>query len=120
VLNLPRLHLYIAATLVAREAVAFTSLLEKLRSAGVDVVDYDELMRRVVVRASGTGIALLASFAKAYFEDVSFEIKASARPGASWRPPRAAASSSLAGASCSTVHAMTGLSGARSVVAGSS
>jgi len=74
-----RVYSYLVATLTVSLDKAFPSVIQALRDAGLDVLDYDEASRRVVVRASAGLAPVLASMLRAYASSYTLEAKGSAR-----------------------------------------
>jgi hypothetical protein len=71
-----RLFVYVAGVMVVRPEYAFASVLERLRDVGMNIVDYDELERRIVLKAASQSIALLPLIVKKYAVSFVFEVKA--------------------------------------------
>lgn len=80
------MFIYLSGTMVVRGSIAFATVIERLRDSGIDVVDFDEVSRRVVVRAPASHAGLLAAAARSYAESIVFEIKASATVPRGWKP----------------------------------
>lgn len=82
------IYVYISSTVVVKGSIAFATVIERLRDSGIDVVDFDEVSRRIVVRAPASHAGLLATAARSYAESIVFEIKASAMVPREWKPPK--------------------------------
>jgi len=74
-----RPYIYLTSSIVVRLDAAFPSVIDAMRSAGFDIVDYDEATRRIVVRVPARLAPSLASFIRSYASSFSVEVKASIR-----------------------------------------
>ena len=74
-----RLFIYLVATLTVGEEHAFPLVLQVIRDAGLEILDYDEELRRVVVRAPSRLSPQLGSIIRSYARSYRIEVKASAR-----------------------------------------
>lgn len=74
-----RLYTYVSGSMVVRNDVAFLTVVERMRDAGIEVVDFDEEARRIVFRASTRLVGILGIFLKRYAASYTVEVKASAR-----------------------------------------
>jgi hypothetical protein len=62
--------------MVVKPEYAFASVLERLRDAGMHIVDYDELERRILLKAASRSIAFLPLIVGNYAVSFVFEVKA--------------------------------------------
>ncbi len=74
-----RLYVYVSGSMIARGDVAFVTVVERMRDTGIEVVDFDELSRRIVFRAPSRLASILGLFLKKYAASHTVEVKASAR-----------------------------------------
>ncbi len=82
-----RIFIYVTATMIARQDIALATVIERMRDAGLEVVDYEEETRRIVVRAPRRLVHVLGSFLRSYAANAVIEVKASAPPA---KPPEGA------------------------------
>ncbi len=77
-----RLYHFITVTGHVSERASLASLLVMLRERsgkGLDLVDYDEATRRIVLRLSPTEIGFVKSLLGVYLDSATFEVKAKTR-----------------------------------------
>jgi len=74
-----RFYLYTVAAMVVRSSAALASVLERTKKAGFDIIDFDEINRRLVLRGGRRLAPLLRTFVEEYAASGTFEVKAVAR-----------------------------------------
>ncbi len=82
-----KLYTYVAGSMIVRHDVAFVTVVERMRDAGIEVVDFDELSRRIVFRASARLVSILGLFLRKYAASYTVEVKASAKLSMKEWPP---------------------------------
>ena len=74
-----KVFIYIVAYVTIDVRHPFSSVIERLRDAGFEVLDYDEQTRRVVVRGPRRMAGQLYSYLQAYSASASIEVKMSTK-----------------------------------------
>lgn len=68
-------HVFVTGIAIVSQKHAFTTVLERLRDAGIEVVGFDEVVRRIVLRSPARLTPVLENYARTYFTEFSFEVK---------------------------------------------
>jgi hypothetical protein len=73
--ELKHIYVFVSGVAIVSQKHAFSAVLERLRDAGIEVVEFDEILRRIVLRSPKNLVPVLENYAKSYFTEFSFEIK---------------------------------------------
>ena len=69
------IYVFISGVAIVSQEHAFSAVLERLRDARIEVVEFDEILRRIVLRSPKNLIPMLENYAKSYLTEFSFEVK---------------------------------------------